>query len=110
MARMRMMANVPKADVVITNPTHLAVAVQYNAESMQAPKLLAKGAHLTAQRIAGIAREHNIPVIQNVPLARAIYKTVEIDQEIPPELYIAMAEVLAYVYGMPGKAPAIGTL
>lgn len=109
MARMRMMANVPKADVVITNPTHLAVAVQYNSESMQAPKLLAKGAHLTAQRIADIAREHNIPVIQNVPLARAIYKTVEIDQEIPPELYIAMAEVLAYVYGMRGMVPAMRT-
>jgi len=105
MARMRMMANVKKADVVITNPTHLAVAVQYDPKTMHAPKVLAKGAHLTAQRIADLARSNGIPVIQNIPLARAMYKTVEIEQEIPPELYIAMAEVLSYVYKMRGSSP-----
>jgi flagellar biosynthetic protein FlhB len=104
MARMRMMANVPKADVVITNPTHLAVAIQYDGGQMHAPKVLAKGAHLVAQRIVKLAREKNIPVIQNIPLARALYRTVEIDDEIPPELYVAMAEVLAYVYKL--RSPA----
>ena len=105
MARMRMMANVKKADVVITNPTHLAVAVQYDPQNMHAPKVLAKGAHLTAQRIADLARSIGIPVIQNIPLARAMYKTVELEQEIPPELYVAMAEVLSYVYKMRGSSP-----
>jgi flagellar biosynthetic protein FlhB len=104
MARMRMMANVPKADVVITNPTHLAVAIQYDGDQMRAPKVLAKGAHLVAERIVKLAREKNIPVIQNIPLARALYRTVEIDDEIPPELYVAMAEVLAYVYKL--RSPA----
>lgn len=98
MARMRMMAAVPKADVIITNPTHLAVAVKYDANSMQAPKVLAKGAQFVAQKIVDIAKKNNVPVTQNVQLARAIYRTVEVDQEVPPELYMAMAEVLAYVY------------
>lgn len=102
MARSRMMANVHKASVVITNPTHLAVAIEYDPQRMNAPRLLAKGAYLVAQRIVQIARESGVPVIQNVPLARAIYKTVQIDQEIPPELYVAMAEVLAYVYRLRG--------
>ncbi len=97
-ARMRMMAKVPKADVIITNPTHLANAIQYDPKVMKAPVLLAKGAHMTAERIVEIAKKNNIPVVQNIPLARSIYRTVEIDQEIPPELYLAMAEVLAYVY------------
>ncbi len=102
MARLRMMANVPKADVVITNPTHLAIAVQYEAQTMQAPKVVAKGAHRLAERIIEIARLHQVPVIQNIPLARALYRLVEIDQEIPPQLYMAMAEVLAYVYRLRG--------
>ncbi len=102
-ARMRMMANVPKADVIITNPTHLAVAIRYDPDSMNAPIVLAKGAYLIAERIVQIARSHNIPVIQNIPLARALYKTVEIESEIPPELYVAMAEVLAHVYSLRGK-------
>jgi flagellar biosynthetic protein FlhB len=105
MVRMRMMANVPKADVVITNPTHLAVAVQYNAQEMRAPKVLAKGAHHAAERIVEIARSHKIPVVQNIPVARALYHAVDIDQEIPPELYVALAEVLAYVYKLRGKVP-----
>ena len=104
-ARMRMMSNVPKANVVITNPTHLAVAIQYDHTNMTAPKVVAKGAHLVAFRIGDVAREHGIPVIQNIPLARAIYRTVEIDQEIPPELYAAMAEILVYVYRLKGQQP-----
>ncbi|MCI0521609.1 MAG: flagellar biosynthesis protein FlhB [Chloroflexi bacterium] len=102
MARMRMMANVPKADVVITNPTHLAIAIRYDQGAMKAPQVLAKGAHHTAERIVAIARERQIPVVQNIPLARAIYRLVDVDQEIPPELYLAMAEVLAYVYKLRG--------
>lgn len=102
MARGRMMANVPKATVIVTNPTHLALAIEYH-EGMQAPRLLAKGAHLVAQRIVALAREKNIPIVQNIPLAHAIYKTVEVDQEITPNLYMAMAEILAYVYRMRGS-------
>ncbi len=105
MARGRMMANVPKATVVITNPTHLAVAIEYQ-DGMKAPKLLAKGPYRVAERIVKIAKENHIPVIQNIPLARAIYKTIEIGQEISPDLYLAMAEVLAYVYKLRGKFPA----
>jgi flagellar biosynthetic protein FlhB len=98
MARRRMMSAVPKADVIITNPTHFAVAVKYDSTSMQAPRVLAKGTLLVAQRIVDIARNHTIPVVQNIPLARTLYAAVDIDQEIPSELYMAMAEVLAYVY------------
>ncbi len=98
MARMRMMAAVPKADVIITNPTHLAVAVKYDVDTMRAPKVLAKGAQFVAQKIIEIAKQNNVPVTQNVQLARAMYRSVEVDQEIPSELYMAMAEVLAYVY------------
>jgi flagellar biosynthesis protein FlhB len=105
MARGRMMANVPKATVVITNPTHLAIAIEYQ-DGMKAPKVLAKGPYRVAERIVKIAKENHIPVIQNIPLARAIYKTVEIGQEISPDLYLAMAEVLAYVYKLRGKFPA----
>ncbi len=104
MARGRMMANVPNATVVVTNPTHLAIAIEYR-QGMNAPRVLAKGAHHTAQRIVALAREHNIPVIQNIPLARAIFKQTDIDQEISPDLYLAMAEVLAYVYRMRGMVP-----
>ena len=97
-SRRRMMAAVPKAQVVITNPTTLAIAIGYESETMTAPKVMAKGAHLMAQRIVEIAKNNQVPVVQNIPLARAMYKNVEIDQEIPPEMYMAMAEVLAYVY------------
>ncbi|MDL1909793.1 flagellar biosynthesis protein FlhB [Chloroflexi bacterium CFX6] len=105
MARGRMMANVPKATVVVTNPTHLACAIEYQ-DGMRAPKLLAKGPYRVAERIVKIAKEHNVPVVQNVPLARAIYKTIDIGQEISPDLYLAMAEVLAYVYKLRGKFSA----
>jgi flagellar biosynthesis protein FlhB len=105
MARKRMMSNVPKATVVITNPTHLAIAIEYNAKKMSAPKVLAKGAFEVAQRIVNVAREHNIPVVQNIPLARALFKAVDVDQQVPPDLYIAVAEVLAYIYRLKGRLP-----
>lgn len=97
MARKRMMANVPNATVIVTNPTHLAIAIEYRNE-MHAPKILAKGAHKIAERIVEIAKSNNIPIVQNIPLAWAIYKTIDIDQEISPDLYKAVAEVLAFVY------------
>ncbi len=105
-ARGRMMANVPKATVVITNPTHLAVAIEYQ-EGMKAPKVLAKGPFRVAERIVKIAKENHIPVVQNIPLARAIYKNINIGQEISPDLYLAMAEVLAYIYKLRGKLPNV---
>ena len=104
LAIMRMMSKVPKADVVITNPTHLAVAIQYDVNKMNAPVVVAKGAYRIAERIVEVARENNVPVIQNIPLARALYNNVDLEEEIPPELYVAMAEVLAYVYRMKDKA------
>ncbi len=105
LARGRMMANVPKATVVVTNPTHLAIAIEYE-EGMRAPKVLAKGPYRVAERIVAIARENRIPVVQNIPVALAIYKTIEIGQEITPDLYLAMAEILAYVYKLKGKSTA----
>ena len=102
LARSRMMANVPKATVIVTNPTHLAIAIQYQ-DGMGAPKVLAKGAMRVAERIVQIAKEHSIPIVQNIPLARAIYKAINIDQQISPDLYMAMAEVLAYVYRLRGR-------
>lgn len=101
-ANRRMMSQVPKADVIITNPTHIAVALRYDA-TMPAPKLLAKGADIVAQKIREIARENRIPIVENKPLARTIYKTLEIGQFIPRELYKAVAEVLSYVYKLKKK-------
>jgi flagellar biosynthesis protein FlhB len=103
LAQKRMMEKVPKADVVITNPTHIAVALQYDREAMAAPVLIAKGADLIAERIKEIARKHNVPVVENKPLARAIYKTIKLNHPIPKSLYNAVAEVLAYVYRLKGK-------
>jgi flagellar biosynthetic protein FlhB len=102
-AMRRMMANVPKADVVITNPTHLAIAIQYKPGEMNAPVVLAKGAYKIAERIVDVARDYDLPVIQNIPLARGLYRVVEIDEEIPSEFYVAMAEILAYVYRLKDK-------
>ncbi len=96
-ARQRMMAAVPEADVVITNPTHYAVALKYDAETMEAPRLTAKGADLIAQRIRELAEEHKIPVVENPPLARALHAGVELDQQVPPQHYKAVAEVIGYV-------------
>jgi len=99
-ARNRMMSKVPEADVVITNPTHFAVALQYDREKMGAPVVVAKGAGYVAQRIKDVAREADVPIIENKPLARGLYHSVEIGQEIPEELYVAVAEVLAYIYSL----------
>ena len=97
-SRRRMMQAVPQADVVITNPTHYAVALKYDAGTGTAPVLVAKGADLVAQRIKEIARENHVEIVENKPLARMIYTNVEIGREIPPELYQAVAEILAAVY------------
>jgi flagellar biosynthetic protein FlhB len=97
-SRRRMMQDVPKADVVITNPTHYAVALKYDSGSGTAPVLLAKGADLVAQKIKEIARENHVEIVENKPLARMIYTNVEVGREIPPELYQAVAEILAAVY------------
>lgn len=94
----RMMHDVPKADVVITNPTHLAVAVKYDADVNAAPVVLAKGEEYVAQKIKEVARENNIEIVENKPLARMLYHNVDIGAEIPPELYQAVAEVLAAIY------------
>ncbi|HND85352.1 MAG TPA: EscU/YscU/HrcU family type III secretion system export apparatus switch protein, partial [Pseudobdellovibrionaceae bacterium] len=102
MANKRMMEQVPKADVIITNPTHIAVALQYN-EGLAAPKLIAKGADLLAEKIKEIAREHHVPIVENKPLARTIFKTMKIGQVIPRELFVAVAEVLSYVYKLKKK-------
>ncbi len=97
-ASMRMMARVPTADVVITNPVHLAVALAYDAEEMEAPVVVAKGAGPLAERIKQTAREHGVAIVENVWLARTLYESVEINAKIPEELYQAVAEVLAFVY------------
>ncbi|HOW57901.1 MAG TPA: EscU/YscU/HrcU family type III secretion system export apparatus switch protein, partial [Smithellaceae bacterium] len=98
MARKRMMEQVPKADVVITNPTHLAIAIKYDPESMMAPVLVAKGAGYVAQKIREIAKENDVTIIEDKPLAQVLYKTVEVNEAIPENLYRAVAEVLAFVY------------
>lgn len=97
-SRRRMMQDVPKADVVITNPTHLAVAIKYDPEANRAPVVLAKGEDYLAQKIREAARENHIEIVENKPLARMLYANVEVGSEIPPELYQAVAEILAMVY------------
>ncbi|PSJ17339.1 flagellar biosynthesis protein FlhB [Nitrosomonas supralitoralis] len=97
-ARRRMMSEIPKADVIVTNPTHYAVALRYQSNSMRAPKVVAKGVHLLAARIREIATEHRIPILEAPPLARALYHHSELESEIPEKLYTAVAEVLAYVF------------
>ena len=94
----RMMQDVPKADVVITNPTHIAVALKYDAEVSKAPVVLAKGEELIAKKIKDVAKENNISIVENKPLARMLYSNVDIGEEIPAELYQSVAEVLAAVY------------
>lgn len=101
----RMMQEIPKADVIITNPTHYAVAIQYSPETYSAPLVLAKGQNLVAQNIKKQAALYDIPTVENIYLARTLYETVEIGQVIPPELYEAVAEVLAYVYQMNKMKP-----
>lgn len=103
MAMLRMMQDIPKADVVITNPTHFAVAIQYDSSMMDAPVVIAKGSDYVALKIKEKAKEHGITLMENKPLARALYAEVDIGQSIPSELFQAVAEVLAYVYKAKGR-------
>jgi flagellar biosynthetic protein FlhB len=102
MARKRMMQEVPDATVVITNPQHLAVAIKYEDSNMHAPKIVAKGAGVIAAKIKEIAKEHNVPVVEDKPIARALFK-LELNTFIPEELYVAVAKILAYIYKLKGK-------
>ncbi len=104
-SKKRMLAAVPKADVVVTNPTHFAIALVYNSALAPAPLVLAKGQDFLAQRIKDIAREAKVPIVENKPLAQALYKAVEVGETIPLEFYKAVAEVLSYVYRLKGKVP-----
>lgn len=97
-ARKRMMAEVPKADVIVTNPTRYAVALVYREKEMRAPRVVAKGSYLLAQRIRELGEENHVPILEAPPLARALYRHADLDQEIPSALFAAVAEVLAYVY------------
>jgi len=97
-AKRKMLAEVPKADVIVVNPTHIAVALRYDRKTMKAPKIVAKGSRLNALRIREIATEHQVPIVENVPLARLMFKYGRVGGEIPAELYAAVAEVLAWVY------------
>ncbi len=106
LAMQRVAAAVPQADVIVTNPTHYAVALKYDGESMRAPKVVAKGADFLALRIRQLAALHGVPLIERKPLARALYAGVEVGQEVPPEHYAAVAEILAYVYRVSGKRSA----
>ncbi|TVR95285.1 MAG: flagellar biosynthesis protein FlhB [Rhodospirillales bacterium] len=103
-SRRRMMAAVPTADVVITNPTHFAVALAYDGESMSAPKVVAKGVDYIARQIREVAETHDVPIVENPPLARALHASVDLDEEIPPEHYHAVAQVIGYVMRLKGTA------
>ena len=105
--KQRLKASVPTADVIVTNPTHYAIALKYEAGKMNAPRVVAKGADEMAKVIREIAIEHGIPLLERPPLARALYRTVEVGHEIPEEYFAAVAEILAYVYEISGKAKAI---
>jgi flagellar biosynthetic protein FlhB len=107
-ARKRMMQDVPKADVVVVNPTHYAVALKYDAAEGPAPVVVAKGLDDLALRIRKIAEEAGVQVVQNPPLARALYRAADVGEMIPEELYKAVAEVLAYVYRVSGRMPGEG--
>ena len=107
LALQRIASAVPKADVVVTNPTHFAVALQYDSQAMRAPRVIAKGADFMAMRIRQIAVLNNLPIVERKPLAQALYRGVEIGQDIPPEHYAAVAEILAYVYRLNGQAAAV---
>jgi flagellar biosynthetic protein FlhB len=105
-SRKRMMAAVPKATVVVMNPTHYAVALQYESGKMAAPLCVAKGVDALALRIRAVAEEHDVPVVENPPLARALYAAIEIDEPVPPEHFKAVAQVIGYVFRLQGKIPA----
>jgi len=98
-----MMQEIPSADVVITNPTHYAIALKYDENQMEAPKVVAKGTDFIAQKIKLIAKEHDVMMVENRPLARAMYDQVEIGDQVPEQFFKAVAEILAYVYRMKRK-------
>jgi len=100
MLQQNMLDAVPTADFITTNPIHVAVALKYNTDAMKAPKVIAKGTELFAKKIVAIAKQHNIPVVENPPVARALYRFVDLNREIPPELYKAVAEILLFVYNL----------
>ena len=106
LAMQRISQQVPQADVIVTNPTHFAIALQYDGKTMKAPKVLAKGADFMAMRIRQLAVMHGVPLVERKELARALYSSVEPGQEIPPQFYNAVAEILAYVYRLSGKKTA----
>jgi len=106
LAMQRLRKDVPKADVVVTNPTHLAVAIAYDSETMMAPKVVAKGADYVALRIRQVAEEFGIPVVERKPLARALYESVDVGQYVPERFYRAVAEILAYIYELTGRSPS----
>jgi flagellar biosynthetic protein FlhB len=105
--RERMMQAIGKADVIITNPTHYAIALQYDMDTMPAPILVGKGMDSLALRIREVAEENDIPIVENPPLARALYAAVEIDEEIPAEHFHAVAEVIGYVFRLKGRLPHV---
>ncbi|WP_127718024.1 flagellar biosynthesis protein FlhB [Halobacteriovorax sp. HLS] len=107
MSQRRVMSEVPKADVIVTNPTHISVALKYDPDTMVSPEVIAKGADVLALKIREIAKDNNIPIVENVPLARGLYKTVKEGQGVPRNLYKAVAEVLAFVYKLKRKQKAI---
>ena len=107
MAQKRMLSDISKADVIVTNPTHLSIILRYDTETMIAPQVIGKGQDHLALKIREIAKEHNIPIVENVPLARAIYKTVKIGEGVPRSLYKAVAEILAFVHKIKRKRKAI---
>jgi flagellar biosynthetic protein FlhB len=106
-SKKRMLNDVPKADVVLTNPTHYALALLYDRKRAPAPVVLAKGQDFMAERIKDIAREHKVPIVENKPLAQALYKAVEVGEIIPEEFYKAVAEVLSYVYRVKGRRRSV---
>jgi flagellar biosynthetic protein FlhB len=105
-ARRRMMSAVPRATVIVTNPTHFAIALEWNEATMAAPVLIAKGADLMAKRIREVAAEHGIPIMENPPLARTLYDKVPLDSPVPPNLYEAVAQVIAFVYRLKNRSVA----
>ena len=108
MSQNRMMQDLPTADVIVTNPTHISIVIKYDSESMVSPTIIGKGADNLAMKIREIAKEHDIPIVENVPLARALYKTVKVGEPVPRTLYKAAAEVLAFVYKLKNRKKALG--
>ena len=106
LAMQRVSQAVPKADVVVTNPTHFAVALRYDADTMAAPKVVAKGADYMALRIRQLAMANDVPLVERKTLARGLYQAVEVGQEVPPQYFSAVAEILAYVYRLSGTRVA----